>query len=162
MRARMADKTHSYEIALEWIGDRGSGTSRYDAYDRAHLLTAPGKPDIPGSSDPHFRGDPARWNPEELLLASLSACHQLWYLHLCAVHKVTVVGYRDRATGEMAEHADGSGEFVRVVLRPDVTIAPGSDAEAAQRLHHEAGQLCFIARSMNFPVEHEPSVKLAG
>ena len=162
MRARMADKTHSYEIALEWIGDRGSGTSRYDAYERAHVLSAPGKPDIPGSSDPSFRGDPARWNPEELLLASLSACHQLWYLHLCAVHKVTVVGYRDRATGEMAEHADGSGEFVRVVLRPDVTIAPGSDAEAAQRLHHEAGRQCFVARSMNFPVEHEPSVKLAG
>ena len=158
----MADKAHHYEVELAWIGDRGSGTSGYAAYDRAHVLSAPGKPDIPGSSDPHFRGDAARWNPEELLLASLSACHQLWYLHLCAVNKVTVVGYRDRAAGEMAEHADGSGEFTRVVLRPEVTITPGSDLARALELHHEAARLCFVARSMNFPVEHEPSVKMAG
>ncbi len=158
----MADKAHHYEIQLAWTGDRGSGTSGYAAYDRAHVLSAPGKPDIPGSSDPHFRGDRARWNPEELLLASLSACHQLWYLHLCSVNQVTVVGYRDRASGEMAEHADGSGEFTRVVLRPEVTIARGSDPDKAQDLHHEAARLCFVARSMNFPVEHEPSVTVAG
>ncbi len=158
----MADRTHRYEIALEWTGDRGSGTSRYDAYERAHVLSAPGKPDIPGSSDASFRGDPARWNPEELLLASLSACHQLWYLHLCAANKVTVVAYRDRPWGEMSEHADGSGEFVRVVLRPEVTIAAGSDLEKAQHLHHQASSLCFVARSMNFPVQHEPSVRTAG
>ena len=158
----MADKTHHYEVSLEWTGDRGSGTSGYASYERAHVLSASGKPDIPGSSDPHFRGDPARWNPEQLLLASLSACHQLWYLHLCSVNQVAVVGYRDLAAGEMVEHADGSGEFVRVVLRPQVTIAPGSDVGRAQRLHHEAARLCFVARSMNFPVEHEPSVSVAG
>jgi organic hydroperoxide reductase OsmC/OhrA len=158
----MADKAHHYEVQLAWTGDRGSGTSGYAAYDRAHVLSAPGKPDIPGSSDPHFRGDPARWNPEELLLASLSACHQLWYLHLCAVNKVTVVGYRDRAAGEMAEHADGSGEFTRVVLRPEVTVTSGSHAAKALELHHQAARLCFVARSMNFPVEHEPSVTVAG
>ena len=154
----MADKTHLYEVALEWKGDRGSGTSGYTAYDRAHVLSVPGKPDIPGSSDPHFRGDAARWNPEELLVASLSACHQLWYLHLCATNGVTVVGYRDQASGEMVEHADGSGEFARVTLRPEVAIAPGSDVETALALHHQAARLCFIARSMNFPVEHAPRV----
>ena len=158
----MADKTHHYEVTLNWTGDRGSGTSGYASYDRAHVLSAPGKPDIPGSSDPHFRGDPARWNPEELLLASLSACHQLWYLHLCSVNKVTVTAYRDQASGEMVEHADGSGEFARVMLRPDVTIAAGSDPEKALELHHEAARLCFVARSMNFPVEHEPRVKVSG
>jgi len=157
----MADKTHHYEVTLEWTGDKGLGTSGYAAYERAHVLRAEGKPEIPGSSDPHFRGDPARWNPEELLLASLSACHQLWYLHLCSVNKVTVVGYHDRPSGEMAEHADGSGEFVRVVLRPEVVVAPGSDAARAMALHHEAGRLCFVARSMNFPVEHEPSVSVS-
>jgi organic hydroperoxide reductase OsmC/OhrA len=157
----MADKTHVYEVALQWTGDRGSGTSGYGAYDRAHVLGVEGKPDIPGSSDPHFRGDPARWNPEELLIASLSACHQLWYLHLCAVNQVTVVGYRDRASGEMVEHADGSGEFVRVTLRPEVAIAAGSDADEALALHHEAGRLCFVARSMKFPVEHEARVTVA-
>lgn len=158
----MADKTHHYQIALEWTGDRGSGTSRYDTYDRSHVLSAPGKPDIPGSSDPSFSGDAARWNPEELLLASLSACHQLWYLHLCAMNKVTVVGYRDQPTGEMAEHPDGSGEFVRVVLRPEVTITAASDPDKAMHLHHQASSLCFIARSVNFPVEHQPSVSVAG
>lgn len=158
----MADKAHRYEIELAWTGDKGSGTSGYASYDRAHLLSAPGKPAIPGSSDPHFRGDASRWNPEELLLASLSACHQLWYLHLCSVNKVTVVAYRDRASGEMTEHADGSGEFTRVVLRPEVTVSPGSDMARAQDLHHDAARLCFIARSVNFPVEHEPSVRTAG
>lgn len=158
----MADKTHLYEVALDWTGDRGSGTSGYAAYDRAYRLSALGKPDIPGSSDPHFRGDAARWNPEELLLASLSACHQLWYLHLCSVNKVTVIGYRDRASGEMVEHADGSGEFVRVTLNPEVAIAAGSDVDKALGLHHEAARLCFVARSMNFPVEHAPQVTVAG
>ncbi len=156
----MADKTHHYQVSLDWTGDRGSGTSGYASYERAHVLGAPGKPEIPGSSDPHFRGDPARWNPEELLLASLSACHQLWYLHLCAVNKVTVTAYRDRASAEMAEHADGSGEFTRAVLRPEVTIAAGSDPEKALALHDDAARFCFVARSVNFPVEHEPSVKV--
>ncbi len=158
----MAEREHSYEVSLEWTGNTGSGTSGYAAYERAHLIAAAGKPAIPASSDPHFRGDAGRWNPEELLVGSLSSCHQLWYLHLCAVNKVTVVAYRDRATGVMAEHADGSGEFTRVVLRPDVTIAQGSDPETALRLHHDAARMCFVARSMNFPVEHEPTVRIAG
>jgi len=158
----MADRTHRYEIALEWTGDRGAGASGYAAYGRDHVLSAAGKPNIPGSADPHFRGDAARWNPEELLLAALSACHQLWYLHLCAVNGVTVAGYRDRAIGEMVEHADGSGEFVRAVLRPEATISQGSDAAKALALHHEASRLCFVARSVNFPVEHEPKVRVAG
>jgi organic hydroperoxide reductase OsmC/OhrA len=158
----MAEREHSYEVSLEWTGNTGSGTGGYASYERAHVLEAVGKAPIQASSDPHFRGDPSRWNPEELLLASLSSCHQLWYLHLCSVNKIRVVAYRDRAAGIMAEHADGSGEFTRVVLRPEVVIAPGSDEETARRLHHEAARLCFIARSVNFPVEHEPSVLAAG
>ena len=157
----MAAREHSYEVSLEWTGNTGSGTSGYAGYERAHVLAADGKAPIQASSDPHFRGDPARWNPEELLLASLSSCHQLWYLHLCSVNKVTVVAYRDRAAGIMAEHADGSGEFIRVVLRPEVVVAQSSDEETARRLHHDAGRLCFIARSVNFPVEHEPTVRAA-
>ncbi len=157
----MAEREHTYEVSLEWTGNTGSGTIGYGAYERSHLIAAEGKAPIQGSSDPHFRGDAARWNPAELLIASLSACHQLWYLHLCAVNKVVVVAYRDRAGGTEAEHADGSGEFTRVVLRPQVVIAPGSDLETALRLHHEAARLCFIARSMNFPVEHEPTVRIA-
>ena len=157
----MAEREHHYQVSLEWTGNTGSGTSGYGAYERAHLISAAGKAAIEASSDPHFRGDGGRWNPEELLLASLSSCHQLWYLHLCAVNKVRVVGYRDRATGLMAEHADGSGEFTRVILRPEVVIAPDSDGRVALRLHHDAARMCFVARSMNFPVDHEPTVRIA-
>lgn len=158
----MAEREHSYEVSLEWTGNMGSGTSGYTAYERSHLLRGEGKGAIEGSSAPVFRGDASRWNPAELLIASLSACHQLWYLHLCAVNRVRVLEYRDAAVGIEAEHADGSGEFVRVVLRPEVAIAQGSDPETAQRLHHEAARLCFIARSVNFPVEHEPIVRVGG
>ncbi len=157
----MAEREHNYQVSLEWTGNTGSGTSGYGAYERAHRLAAAGKAPIQASSDPHFRGDAGRWNPEELLLASLSSCHQLWYLHLCAVNKVRVLEYRDHATGLMAEHADGSGEFTRVILRPEVVIAPDSDGGTALRLHHDAGRMCFVARSMNFPVDHEPTVRIA-
>jgi organic hydroperoxide reductase OsmC/OhrA len=157
----MSGKEHQYETAVEWTGNTGSGTSGYRAYERRHEISAPGfpKPPIPGSSDPTFRGDRSRWNPEELLVASLSACHQLWYLHLCADAGIVITSYVDRAEGVMVEDADGGGQFRRVVLRPVITFAPGADLERARALHHEAHRLCFIARSMNFPVEHEPELR---
>jgi organic hydroperoxide reductase OsmC/OhrA len=157
----MAERDHDYTVLVEWTGDAGTGTSGYTAYERSHLISAEGKSPIEGSSDPLFRGDAGRWNPAELLIASLSACHQLWYLHLCSVNQVRVLEYRDAASGTEAEHADGSGEFTRVVLRPEVVIATGCDPDKALELHHEAAKLCFIARSVNFPVEHEPTVRLA-
>ena len=155
-------KEHRYVVAVEWTGNSGAGTAGYRAYARRHEITAPGtaKPAIPGSSDPAFRGDRARWNPEELLVASLAACHKLWYLHLCAEAGVVVTGYVDRAEGTMVEEADGGGRFTRVVLRPAVTVAPGSDVDRARALHDRAHALCFIARSVRFPVEHEPDVRV--
>lgn len=157
----MGMKEHRYAVAVEWTGNTGTGTAGYRSYDRSHEISAPGqpKPTIPGSSDPAFRGDRARWNPEELLVASLSACHKLWYLHLCADAGVVVTEYVDRAEGWLAEAADGGGRFRRVVLRPVVTLAPGSDAELALSLHHDAHRRCFIANSVNFPVEHEPEIR---
>lgn len=152
---------HRYTVALEWTGNTGAGTTSYAGYGRDHVLSVPGKPDLAGSADPHFRGDAARWNPEELLVASLSACHQLWYLHLCAEAGIVVTAYCDRAEGEMAVEADGGGRFVAVTLRPEVTIAAG-DAVRALALHEDAARLCFIARSMAFPVRHAPvPVRLA-
>lgn len=153
---------HTYRTQLRWTGDLGAGTASYRGYARDHEIAAPGKPPILGSSDPAFRGDAARWNPEELLLAALSACHQLWYLHLCAEAGVVVLAYEDDAAGVMAEEADGAGQFVEVVLSPRVTLAPGSDPAVAQALHHEAGKKCFIARSVRFPVRHEGRVVVAG
>jgi organic hydroperoxide reductase OsmC/OhrA len=158
-----AGKEHRYTVAVEWTGNTGAGTAGYRAYERRHELSVPGapKPAIPGSSDPSFRGDPARWNPEELLVASLSACHKLWYLHLCADAGVVVTAYEDRAEGTMVEAADGGGQFTRVTLRPQVVLAPGSDVERAEALHHEAHGKCFISRSVNFEVAVEPAVRVS-
>ncbi len=149
-------KQHSYQVQVDWTGNDGDGTRTYKGYRRDHVINAPGKSPIHGSSDPAFRGDATRYNPEELLVASLSSCHMLWYLHLCAVNHVIVVDYQDQASGVMRENEDGSGSFVQVVLRPIVTIAAGDTARASE-LHEEAHHLCFIARSVNFPVEILPS-----
>jgi organic hydroperoxide reductase OsmC/OhrA len=155
-------KEHRYEIQMDWTGNDGEGTKTYHSYRRDHTIHAAGKPEIPGSSDPNFRGDPTRYNPEELLVASLSSCHMLWYLHLCSVNQVTVLDYRDSATGTMAEREDGSGEFTRVVLRPRVTIAAGCDRAKALALHDDAHHFCFIANSVKFPVDVEAEILVAG
>lgn len=146
-------KTHTYETLVRWSAEGGEGTKDYRSYRRDHAISVDGKAAIAASSDPAFRGDGTRYNPEELLVASLSSCHMLWYLHLCATNGVAVLDYSDNATGMMEENADGSGEFVRVQLRPRVTLAAGGDRSRALALHHEAHRLCFIARSVNFPVE---------
>lgn len=151
---------HQFSTRLRWTGNRGSGTSSYRDYDRAHEVSAVGKHLIEGSSDRAFRGDPSRWNPEEMLVASLSQCHLLAYLHLCATNGVVVVGYTDDATGSMRTH-DGTGEFTEVVLRPRVEVSDASMIDAAQRLHADAHAACFIARSVAFPVRHEPQALAA-
>jgi organic hydroperoxide reductase OsmC/OhrA len=151
-------KQHRYEINLVWTGNLGQGTSRYNSYLRNHEISAAGKPILPGSSDPAFRGDPTRYNPEDLLVASLSACHMLSYLHLSAINNVVVVDYIDDAFGLMQETAGEGGVFTEVTLRPVVTIAAGSDAVKALSLHDDAHHLCFIANSVNFPVRHEARI----
>jgi organic hydroperoxide reductase OsmC/OhrA len=149
-------KEHRYNVTVTWTGNTGTGTAGYRSYERAHEISAEGKPAIGASSDPVFRGDRTRWNPEELLVAALSGCHQLAYLHLCVDAGIVVVEYVDHAEGWMAETPDGAGQFVRVVLHPKVTVAAGSDVAKARELHHLAHAKCFIARSVNFPVECEP------
>ena len=153
------ERQHRYRILNRWTGNLGSGTSAYTAYSRAHELSGPQKAaPIPGSSDPLFRGDPTRYNPEELLLGALSACHMLWVLHLCADAGITVTEYRDEAWGEAAEHPDGAGEFTRAVLRPQVTIAEPERIADALAIHARAHAVCALARSVNFPVSVEPQV----
>jgi len=154
-------KHHKYTLQVVWTGDQGSGTSSYDAYSRDHLVRAANKPAIEASSDPAFRGTATRHNPEELFVASLSSCHMLWYLHLCAVNGVAVTGYVDDPVGTMEESAQGSGHFTDVVLRPQVTIGAGGDMKLAVRLHEEAHKFCFIANSVNFPVRCEPSTDIS-
>jgi organic hydroperoxide reductase OsmC/OhrA len=152
---------HQYYATISWTGNRGNGTDSYKGYDRSHTISVEGKPGIAGSSDQAFRGDGTKHNPEDLLVASLSACHMLWYLHLCATSGVVVIEYEDRAAGTMAETHSGSGHFTSVVLHPVVTVADASMTVKARELHHQAHKLCFIASSVNFPVTHQPEIRVA-
>lgn len=152
---------HHYAATTTWVGNRGQGTIDYKAYDRNHDISVDGKPVLYCSSDPAFRGDKTRHNPEELLVAALSGCHMLWYLHLCAVNGVVVTEYSDRAEGVMAEAADGSGTFTEVILKPRVVVRDKSMVEKATVLHHDANRMCFIASSVKFPVNHQPSILVA-
>jgi organic hydroperoxide reductase OsmC/OhrA len=158
---------HSYAADVVWTGAGETGTTGYTAYGRDHEVQVAGKPPILGSADPAFRGDPARHNPEELLVAALAQCHMLWFLHLAAASGIVVVGYADRASGTMRVAAAGHGEFTEVVLRPHVTVRPGAAAPAGEGaaaldaqladLHRRAHEHCFIARSVSFPVRTEPA-----
>jgi len=152
----MSGKNHHYPVTVTWTGNTGDGTAVPNGYSKDHEISGDGKPVIPTSSDPAFRGDPARWNPEELLVASLSQCHMLWFLSRCAKYGVVVTAYVDHAEGVMIEDRDGGGRFSSVVLRPEITLAAGADQERADAQHHAAHELCFIANSVNFPVTVEP------
>ncbi|POX36614.1 peroxiredoxin [Streptomyces sp. Ru73] len=154
-------KEHSYLARVTWTGNTGTGPSGYRSYARAHEVTADGPPPLPGTADPAFLGDKDRWNPEQLLLASLAQCHMLTYLAVCTLSGITVTRYEDAASGTMTEDGKGGGAFTEVVLRPRVEIAAGGDAERARRLHTKAHEQCFIANSVNFPVRHEPEVTVA-
>lgn len=151
-------KLHYYNVTMEWTGNLGQGTKDYRAYSRNHVIRSEGKPEFPGSSDPSFRGDSSRYNPEELLVSSLSSCHMLWYLHLCAVNGIVVTKYIDQASGTMEETPNGGGRFNEVILRPKIEITDNSKLDKAKELHHDANKLCFIANSCNFPILHEPVI----
>jgi organic hydroperoxide reductase OsmC/OhrA len=151
---------HSYDLTVSWTGNTGQGTSAYRGYRRTHTVTAEGPPELLGSADRTFHGDRERWNPEQLLLASLAQCHMLSYLHVCVDVGVVVTEYVDRATGSMRSEPDGSGRFTEVVLHPEVTVADPGMVDAATAAHQRANELCFIANSVNFPVHHEPVVRV--
>ncbi|GAA3899132.1 OsmC family protein [Microbacterium invictum] len=153
---------HHYGLRTTWTGNRGTGTSGYRDYDRAVTISIDGKPDLAASADKPFRGDPTRWNPEDLLLAALSECHLLSYLHACVTAGVVVVSYTDEATGTMALDGRGGGAFTEVTLRPRVEVETAEMMDAAIAAHAQANAWCFIANSVNFPVRHEPTVTVAG
>ncbi len=147
---------HKYTLKITWAGNTGSGTKDYRSYNRNHTISAENKPTLLCSADPSFRGDNTRYNPEELLVASLSGCHMLSYLHLCANAGIVVVQYTDAATGIMEQTPDGGGHFTEVTLHPEVIVTSESMIDKANELHHKANQLCFIANSCNFPIHHKP------
>jgi organic hydroperoxide reductase OsmC/OhrA len=155
----MAAKEHHYSLTMTWTGNTGEGTKSYQSYLRNHVYKSNGKPEIPGSADPSFRGDASRYNPEELLVATLSSCHMLWYLHLCSEKDIVVESYIDNPSGTMVEEKNGNGFFSEVILKPVVIISRGS-AEKAEELHHDAHKFCFIANSVKFPVKCEPLIQV--
>jgi organic hydroperoxide reductase OsmC/OhrA len=154
------NKIHKFDTKLKWQGNTGQGTLNYKAYKRDYTISAKNKPKIEGSSDPVFLGDGTKYNPEELLIASASSCHMLWYLHLCADSGVVVTDYSDNAEGNMLEKANGSGRFKEIILNPIVTVKEKGMVAKALELHDKAGQMCFIANSCNFPIRHKPLVKV--
>jgi organic hydroperoxide reductase OsmC/OhrA len=149
-------REHTYKLTVKWTGNTGSGTKDYHSYERSHIISAEHKSEILASSDPSFRGDQLKYNPEELLLAALSSCHMLWFLHLCAKNKIIVSDYVDNPTGIMLESEDGSGRFTEVTLHPVVTVIDRHSLDKLDELHVKANKLCFIANSVNFPVKHKP------
>ncbi|QLG44700.1 OsmC family protein [Costertonia aggregata] len=153
-------KQHNYSATIEWTGNLGRGTLNYRAFERSHSVSVEGKPYMLCSSDPAFRGDNTKYNPEELLLASLSSCHMLWYLHLCAENGIVVTDYVDKAKGTMLESVDGSGRFETVNLYPKVTVLEKSMIKKAEILHKKANEMCFIANSVNFEVFHHPKISI--
>ena len=152
------ERQHNYTTRVTWTGNNGTGTSDYQAYGRDHIISVEGKPDIPGSSDPIFRGTNSRYSPEDSLVAALSACHMLWYLHLCAVNNVVVESFIDQASGVLLENSDGSGQFSEVTLHPVITVKEKGMIDKAIELHQDAHQMCFLARSVNFPIHHKAEI----
>ena len=154
------NKKHHYELTTQWTGNTGTGTSNYRAYERSHVIQAMDKTEILCSSDGSFRGDRTKYNPEELLVASISSCHMLWYLHICADAGVVVVDYTDNATGVMQETENGSGYFTEITLFPKVVVKDASMIKMANSLHSKANEYCFIANSVKFPVHHQPTCEV--
>jgi organic hydroperoxide reductase OsmC/OhrA len=153
----MGEKHHQYPVEVVWTGNHGTGTQTYQGYGREHEVRVAGKPVIEGSSDAAYRGDGTKHNPEDLLVASLSSCHMLWYLHLAGVAGVVVTNYVDAAMGTLLDRGD-DGRFTEVVLHPVVTITADSDPVRAASVHEDAHHACFIANSVNFPVRCEPRI----
>ncbi len=159
----MKSAAHHYDARIVWDGNRGDGTASYTSYDRSYRVLVRDKPELRGTADPAFRGDPAQHNPEELFLAALSACHMLFYLSLCARRGLRVLGYVDDASGSLTvDDGDGSGRFVAITLRPRVLLARGADVAAALELHADAHRRCFLANSCAVPIRYLPTVESAG
>ncbi|MDJ0612048.1 MAG: OsmC family protein [Rhizobiaceae bacterium] len=151
-------KKHDFPSRIVWTGNRGTGTSAYRDYDRTWDMALEGKVVLSCSNDPLLGGDPSKYNPEDMMIASIASCHMLWYLHLCSQAGVTVVAYEDNPIGIGESEPDGTGRFLEAILKPKITITAESDPEKALSLHDEIHKYCFIARSINFPVRYEPEI----
>ncbi len=150
-------RDHHFKTLVTWAGNRGSGTMDYRSYERDFVVNADGKPELKGSSASVFLGDETAYSPEDLLLAAVSSCHMLWFLHLCADNNIVVLEYRDRAVATLAEHNDGSGHFSKIELYPEVVVSKNSNTALANKLHETANNMCFIANSLKSEIVFKPT-----
>lgn len=151
---------HNYKLAVKWTGNQGSGTSNFKDFERSYSVIIENKLPIFGSSDPEFRGDKTKHNPEELLLAAVSSCHMLWYLHLCLEAKIVIIDYVDNATGILQEFENGNGKFTSITLNPCIIVTEKSMIEKAFELHKKANEFCFVSNSLNIEVAHLPIINV--
>lgn len=155
-------KQHTYASQLTWTGNIGEGTANYRSYERSYSISIQNKAIIEGSSDPAFRGDRTKHNPEEMLLMSVSSCHMLWFLHFCSEAGVVVVEYTDSASAIMVKEASGSGYFTEATLLPHVVVTQEAMLDKLNELHHKANEYCFIANSVKFSVKYEGTGAVQG
>jgi organic hydroperoxide reductase OsmC/OhrA len=151
---------HDYTSRITWTGNPGHGTSGYTTYGRQYRISVTEKPDLHGSADPAFRGDAHKHSPEDFFIASLSACHMLFFLSLCARGGIQVVAYEDEAQGSIVVDPAGGGRFEEITLRPSVTVACTDTIKRTQQLHETAHELCFIANSCSVPIRIEPVIQV--
>ena len=150
--------THVYLSKLSWQGTTGVG---YDHYDRTHRVSViPARDELVLSSDPHFLGDPALANPEQLLLAAASSCQLLSFLAYAARSRIDVVSYSDEAEALMPED-DPPMRITSITLRPRIVVAPGTDVDRVRKLVSKAHDACFIANSVTSEMVIEPVIEEA-
>jgi organic hydroperoxide reductase OsmC/OhrA len=153
----MAD-VHAYRATCSWSGSTGQG---YERYSRAHRLAAPpAEAQIAASADPHFGGDPARLNPEQLLVMAAASCQMLSFLAICARARIDVRAYEDDAEGVMPEE-DPPMRITEIVLRPRIAVAGDVAEERLRRYTELAHHECFIARSLRTEIRLEPRFEAA-
>lgn len=146
-------KLHDFDAKIRWTGNQGRGTEHYKAYTRDWTLESPGKPPVACSNDPMLGGNPELYNPEDMLIAALSSCHMLWFLHLASDAGLIVQSYTDTPVGTGESLPDGTGRFVSALLQPEIGLTAPFDTELADRVHAQIHNHCFIARSVNFPIQ---------
>jgi organic hydroperoxide reductase OsmC/OhrA len=150
--------THEFKTQTEWTGNTGEGTTTYEGYNREYTISSEGKENILGSSAAGFRGDVSKFNPEDLFIASLSSCHMLWYLHLCADNGIKVISYIDSTEATLGVFLNGKGFFQHITLKPQVVVEDPAHIQKAIALHQKANKMCFLANSLRLPLKHVPTV----
>jgi organic hydroperoxide reductase OsmC/OhrA len=150
---------HRFEASIHWPADAAQKLPPDPAFSRNAVLASPGHPAVPGSSPTVFGGEASRYNPEELVTLALAHCHMLTYLSLASKKRVAVLAYDDNATSVLGKDpTSGKMKLLSARLKPKVTVARGTNLDEARAMHGKAHEYCFVAGSVNFPVEVVPEI----